>query len=59
MVDNILSVDFITSSESIICLFFTGVVLRFGVMFADWCFSGWKGLLHFLKVHFQKPPKRT
>lgn len=59
MVDSILSVEFITSSESIICLFFTGVVLRFGVMFADWCLAGWKGLFSFLKVHFQKPPKRT
>mgnify|MGYP004421462905 FL=1 len=59
MVDSILSVDSITSGESIICLFFTGVVLRFGVMFADWCLAGWKGLFSFLKVHFQKPPKRT
>lgn len=59
MVDSILSVDFITSGESIICLFFTGVVLRFGVMFADWCLAGWKGLFSFLKVHFQKPSKRT
>ena len=59
MVDNILSVDFITSSESIICFFFTGVVPRFGVMFADWCLSGWKDFFHLLKVHFQKPPKRT
>ena len=59
MADNILSIDFITSSESIICLFFTGVVLRFGVLFADWCFNGWKELFRFLKVHFQKPPKRT
>ena len=59
MVDSILSVDLITSSESIICLFFTGVVLRFGVLFADWCLSGWKELFRFLKVHFQKSPKRT
>ena len=59
MVDNILSVDFITPSESIVCLFFAGVVLRFGFLFADWCLSGWKELFHFLKVHFQKFPKRT
>ena len=57
MVDNILSVDFITSSESVVCLFFVGVVLRLGVLFADWCLSGWKYLFTVLKLHFQNRRK--
>lgn len=59
MADNILSIDFITSSESIVCLFFAGVVLRFGFLFADWCLSGWKELFHFLKMHFQVQKRKT
>lgn len=58
MADNILSIDFITSSESIICLFFAGVVLRFGFLFANWCLSGWKEFFHFLKMHFQVQKKK-
>ena len=58
MVDNILSVDFITSSESIICLFFAGVVLHLGTLFVDWCLSGWKDFFHFLKVRFQVQKKK-
>lgn len=58
MTDNIFSIDFITTSESIICLFFAGMVLRLGILFADWCLNGWKDFFRFLKVYFQAQKKK-
>lgn len=51
--------DNLSFGECIGTIMGLGALLRFGVLIADYFLGNVKWLFFFLKVHFQKPPKRT